>query len=375
MTETTRNMWVGFFVIFGLIALGVLMVWFGETPSWLGGNEWTLHITDVPSLRGVREGSPVYLNGVEIGRVFALEFENPGRPDEGVIIVTRISDKYFVPRNAFARVYGATLGLGTGQIEIIVIPSRDNEPLPRDPNNIPKIRGEMRSMIGEILSKDFMASLEESINNISKLTAAWTPVGTSVNNLIEPRSVVESGQPGGPPPNLSTAIERIDILVANLNNVLGDAALQDDVRAAVRELRGGAEEFQQAMFVWRTESHKISDNINAGVNRTEENLDNAFARLNGALEKIDDGARSMARVMNDVENGRGTAGKLVRDDRLYEAAVLMFRRISESAATLGRVLGKIEEDGYVTVGQAPSGLLHKKIPIPAADDRRSEPRP
>ena len=77
MNETSRNFWVGLFVVLSLGALGVLMVWFGEAPSWLGSGEWTLRIEGVKELRGIGDGSPVTLNGVEIGRVNRLEFEDP----------------------------------------------------------------------------------------------------------------------------------------------------------------------------------------------------------------------------------------------------------------------------------------------------------
>ena len=111
MTESTRNLAVGFFVVMSLVVLATLMAWFGETPDWLGGNEWTLEVVGTRELRGINPGSPVQLNGVEVGRVKDLRFNNTARPDRGVIVVTRIKDKYQIPQGATARLYGATLGL------------------------------------------------------------------------------------------------------------------------------------------------------------------------------------------------------------------------------------------------------------------------
>ncbi|MCH8966093.1 MAG: hypothetical protein IID43_00300, partial [Planctomycetes bacterium] len=56
MKEGTRNLLVGVFVIAAIGALGILMVWFGETPSWLRRSDWTLKIAGVRDLRGVGEG-------------------------------------------------------------------------------------------------------------------------------------------------------------------------------------------------------------------------------------------------------------------------------------------------------------------------------
>ena len=104
--------------------------------------------------------------------------------------------------------------------------------------------------------------------------------------------------------------------------------------------------------------------MNTGIDNTEANLDRSFVKLNQVLDNLDDGAKSLAQTMQDVAEGKGTAGLLVRDDRLYEAAVLSLQRFSEAMVSLNVILGKIERDGYITVGQAPSGLLKKNFPVP-----------
>lgn len=367
MTEAIRNVWVGLFVVTGLGALGLLMVWFGETPTWLGGNEWTLRITDVRELRGVGDGSPVYLNGVEIGRVKTLEFENPERPDHGVVVVALINNRYSVPRGAFAKIYGAMLGFGAGRIEILVEPGRGLELLPRDGA---QIQGEMRSFIGEVVSKEFLDALERAVIHIGELTEKWTPVGENLALLLEQRSVEAVSAPGaqerGLTPNLATAIERIDTMVTNLNAVLGDAAVQDDVKSAVRDLKGAALQLRGTVEVWNEESRKLAENLNTGVDRTEEILDRSFAHLTRVLEHVDDAATSLAIVLQATREGKGTAGMFVHDPRLYESAVLSFDRLAEALGTLQRILGKIERDGYITVGQAPSGMLRKDFAVPGA---------
>lgn len=364
MTEAGRNMWVGLFVVGGLASLALLMVWFGEAPSWLGGNEWTLHITDVRELRGVSEGSPVNMNGVGIGRVSELLFENADRPDQGVVIETKIKKDYVVCAGSFAKVYGATLGIGTGKIEIVVEPGRRCDPLPQSPEDgLAQIPGEMRSMVGEIISRDMLDSFRRTVDHIGDLTAQWAPVGTNLARILEQRSVEEVSVPGGPPANLYTVVERLDELVANVNDVLGDENVQGDVRDVVNDLKGASTQLRETIAIWQRESQKVADNVNTGVDRTLENLERSFANLNVALERIDDSARSMAVTMNRIEQGQGTAGLFANDPRLYEAGVLMLTRIADAAGTLGRVLNKIEEDGYVTVGQAPSGVLRRNFPI------------
>ena len=367
MKESTRNLLVGLFVIVSLVVLGLLMTWFGEAPSWLGGSEWTLRISGVKQLRGVGDGSPVNLNGVDIGRVKSLEFEDPQRPGRGVVIVAGIKNMYSIPSNAWAKVYGATLGFGTGHIVIMVPDDGRVEPLNKKQATI---RGEMHSLIGEIISKEMVDSVETTIKHIGDLAAAAEPVAANLAVLLERRTVADVAVPGalesGATPNLATVVERLDRLVENINLVLGDANVQGDVKSAVRDLREATLGLKETMAVWQTESQRISENLNAGIDRTEANLDKSFAKLNAVIEKLDDVSGSLSRIALAVDRGEGTAGLLVRDPRLYEAAVLTFDRLTELVGTIQRVAGKIEEDGYITIGQTTAvGTFTKEFPVGA----------
>jgi phospholipid/cholesterol/gamma-HCH transport system substrate-binding protein len=346
-------MLVGGFVLLSLTVLATLAVWFGETPSWLGGNEWTLRVTNVPDLTGIGPGSPVTLGGVEIGRVKNLEFRDPKRPTAGVNIVCGINNLYSVPVGAFARVYGATFGLGAGRVDIVLERATPGVLLDHTHASIP---GEMRSIVGEIISKDLIASVEKMITNIADLAEKTTPFAENLGRLTEPRPVTDVDQPDaaerGVTANLATAVERFDRLVANVNTILGDQDVQSEVKTAIADLTTASRELRDTVDLWQRESQRISDNLNAGVDRTEENLDVSFAKLNRGLDSLDAAAGGLARILHQVEDGRGTAGRLVRDERLYEAGVITLQRLSELIATLQRIVGKAEQDGYIKVGQA-----------------------
>jgi len=372
MTDTARNFWVGSFVVVSGIVLATLMAWFGETPEWLGGNEWTLKIAGVRELRGIQSGSPVGLNGVEIGRVKALEFIDPKRPDRGATIVTRINDKYSIPQGAVAKVYGATLGIGTGHIDILVEPGTGEYQLL--PTKGAEIKGEMRSIIGELITKDLVDSVQRTIDNIGSFAASATPVADNLADLLARRPVSEVTAPGSElKANLATVVERIDQLVANLNVVLGDVNVQGDVKAVVHDLKTATTELRETMELWRTSSQKIADNLTTGIDKTEANLERSFVKLNELLDNLDAGAKSLATSLQVVAEGRGTAGLLVRDERLYEAALLSIQRFGEALATAQRILSKFESDGYITLATPSSLPFTKKIPIPAGalDDEGS----
>lgn len=368
MSDASRNFWVGVFVVTSLVMLAILMAWFGETPDWLGGNEWTLEITDVPELRGIDPGSTVHLNGVEIGRVRAVDFLDKMHPEGGTKIVARIREDYIIPRGSKALVYGATLGFGTGHIDIIVRP--DRPPIPIEKKHA-QIRGEMRSVISEIIDKD---AVEGMISDFGDMAQAATPVFKNLSKLLEPRSVADVSAPDaaakGLTPNFATVVERLDQLVFNLNTVLGDPNIRDDLKTAVAQFRSAAENARETAQTWRDGSKEIADNLNGGIGRLNENFDRSFVKLNSVLDDLDSGAKQLTSVLEQTAKGRGTVGLLMNDARLYEAALLSLERLGDAVGRLQAILAKIEAEGKINVGIGSSGILKTSIPIPQNETPR-----
>jgi hypothetical protein len=250
-------------------------------------------------------------------------------------------------------------------VDILVEEGADAALLPKKGAVLP---GKMASMIGEVITKDMVNSVERTITNFGNLADAATPVAENLAEILEQRSIAAVSEPGaeaaGRIANLTTVLERIDNLIANVNTVLGDENLKEDVKGAVRDLKDTSEELKATITLWKTESQKVADNLNTGIDQAEEKLDLTFKKLIETLEDLDRGAKSLANVLHDVAEGRGTAGLLVRDERLYEAAVLSMERLSEVMQNLLVITGKIKEDGYITVGKAPSGVFRKQFPVP-----------
>ncbi|MEK6677025.1 MAG: MlaD family protein [Planctomycetota bacterium] len=373
MKETTRNMMVGIFVLSSLTILGILMIWFGETPRWIQRGEWPLKIIGINEIRGIEEGSPVSMSGVEIGRVSSLTFEKSTHPGRGVIINTRIRTRYSVPQGSVARIYGAMLGLGTGEINIIV-PAVETPPF--DKSGTALITGQMASVVREVLSEDFFASFIRTIDHFGNFAQAAKPAAENLSKLLEQRTVTSVDEPGaadrGMTPNLSTAVERLDRLVAHANEVLGDPQVKDNLKSVAGDLRQASGDLRKTVELWQTETRKLSDNLNSGIIRTDDGIQNVLGKLVSVADRLDGTAKNLHEASNQVADGSGTIGRLVKDPRLYEAAVLTFERLSEFVSTINRIAGKIEEDGYITLGQKTIvGTPTKNFPV---GDRTTAPK-
>ncbi len=365
MKDGAHHFLVGVFVLVGLTTLGVLMVWFGETPSWLQRSEWTLRISGVDEVRGIGDGSPVFLSGVEIGRVRRLEFENLERPDRGVLIITSIRNKYLVPSSSFAKIYGATLGIGRGQINIIA-PREPTAPLPTQDQ--PMIFGEMANTFGELIPEGMISSFRETVEHIGDFAAASKPVADNLARLLEQRSASVVDRPGAAEEGLhatvATAIERIDRFFAHLNTVAGDEATQKNLKDVVSDLKSASGELAETAHLWKTESQRLSDNLNGGIDRTEQNLETLAVKLTSVAERLDKTADNLNVATAKVAEGRGTIGLLVNDPRLYESAVLSIERLGEFMATLNRIAGNAEREGYIPLEvKTAVGGVKTKLPL------------
>ena len=361
MKEYTRNVLIGIFVLAALACLGLMLVWFGESPAWLSSNEWQLKIGPVHGLRGISQGTTVQLNGVEIGRVATVDLRNPERPERGVTVTSLIKRQYTIPQGSYAKLYGAAFGFGAGRVDIIVQPDTHMPPEPTD--GTAEIMGEASNVLSEIVTEELRDSINRMIDNIGNLAHDATPVAQDLHNMLQERSV-EQVDAEGMVANLATAVQRFDHLLGNLNTVLGDTEVQGDVRQVAADLAEASAEIKDLVGLWKQETERTSDNVNDGIDRLEGRVDLALNKLITVIDNLDESTRQLNNIMGAVTSESGTVGRLVHDPRLYEAGVVSLERLSELIGTLQRVFGKIEQDGYIRVGQAtPVGTFTKKIPV------------
>jgi ABC-type transporter Mla subunit MlaD len=353
VTEYGRNVMVGSFMLAGLAALGILLVLFGETPAWLGGAEYELTI-NFSEVEGVSQGMPVFLNGVQVGRVGRLEFDDPQRPALGVRVVALIKDLYFIPRGAKGRVYANVFGLGRGHIEIVVPPT-ETEPLDR---TLAVIVGEMGNPFEGLIPEDLMFSLDKSVRQIGTLFQAATPVADDLHELFQIRPITEVDDPLAEArkitANLSTVVQRFDTTLKHFNEVLGKPEVRSAIVQAIENLESmtadGRETFvllretavqvQQDLDAIANELHTLVGDANSGINEIRTHLVPALE----ATSKLADNLNLAAR---DLAEGKGTAGLLLRDARLYEAMLLSMERITDAVDKLRWLFDKFEKQGYI----------------------------
>lgn len=353
MSETRRNMLIGLFMVGGLGALGFLMVIFGEAPSWLGGAEWELMI-NVKEIAGVDEGTPIYLNGIKIGRVTKLDFVNPSEPEKGVEIVGKIKNRFSVPRGARAVCMGPAMGLGRGSVEIFA-EGAGMEPL--KPGG--RISGVSKNPLEDIIPESLVSSFEGTVIRIGNFAETLTPVANDLHEILRIRTVADVDNPQNAnqfTANLYTAIERLDSALKNVNLIVGDAELREGLLQTVKDLRAMTDDGKTAFADLRDTTANLKIDASRVADRMEEAVTNLDQRVTSIADATMPILNHAARTTSNIEvistrlvDGRGTLGKLLTDERLHEALLLTIERFRDFIDSMRRLTDRFEQKGRISL--------------------------
>ena len=287
-TQKRRNMIVGIFVVAGIGALVWLIFKFGDLPSVVTKMGSFEVFVQFPTAPGVQTDTPVRFCGYQIGRVtkvMAPEIRKDmvsGLEYYQTVVVLSIDKRYVnIPSNIEVKLM--TRGLGSSYIELKQYPDKPEVPL--DPN-----RPETIFLVDKIwlqgstgMTSEFFP--EESQKKLEELTEGFKTLINNANDII------------GNPNNK----ENLQEMLANL----ADASQQ--ATETMQEAKQTIEEFRKfaaaGTSTLKNADAKAEELIVAMVDTSEE-ISKAAIRLRQILETIND--------------GQGSAAKLINDGRFYE---------------------------------------------------------
>ncbi len=262
----------------GILALGAILLFiFGY--SYLKGTNLlektrTFYVK-YDNVEGLAKSAAVTINGLTVGKVQDIEFENN---KGGLVVKFSLEDDFEFSKNSTVRIYSSGL-IGGKSLGIFPEYDRTNQAKSGD-----TLQGDIEDSMLAAVSKA-LGPLEKKVNNT---LATVDTLLLSVTDIVDE----ETRQ------NLKDAI-------LNLNKTLNSFA-------GVSEKLNG-----------------ILANNNQKLDRTFTNLDvmaDNFAKLSDSLAQLQTGKlvtdmqdviAKFDKVANGLENGKGSAGKLLKDDALY----------------------------------------------------------
>jgi len=329
---------VGVVILVALVLLvtGILLI--GEQNQLFARkNDYFIQFADVG---GLNTGSPVQLNGVDVGSVMSVKL--PEDPEAADIRVEISIDRRYAARvRADSQAAIKTLGLLGDKYVEISSGSPEEEPIP-DGGQIPtaattsidELLAGGENMMDNVIAISFslrniLARMEAGEGILGRLTTdnqESTDFLTSIQQILDSVETIadqiENGD--GPLPRLlndeqlgnrmASSIERLDRVMENVEEgdgalpaLLNDAETADQVREAIANLNQASKDLSR--FISEVES---SDGLLQRMLTDEEYGEEVSGQVRDLVERID-------KVTRQVTEGDGTVAQLLEDPEVYQA--------------------------------------------------------
>jgi phospholipid/cholesterol/gamma-HCH transport system substrate-binding protein len=227
------------------------------------------------SVEGLSSSAPVTLNGLAIGRITAITIN----PKTGKLLVEmQIKSDFPISQSSTATIYEPGL---IGGKQISINPNLADNTLAADGSYLSgTIKQGLTDAVGEKLVP-IQAKLDKLLGNADELISGFNKVLDEKAQDDLRKSLAE----------LSLTMQQFHKASISMNNVLDDNKAQ--VKGVVTNFNKISKDFAS-----------ISDSLNkADMGKTVRNLNATLAKVNGLVQNL--------------EAGNGTMGKLLKDDALY----------------------------------------------------------
>jgi phospholipid/cholesterol/gamma-HCH transport system substrate-binding protein len=332
MSERQLQFRVGLFVSLALASIVALIFQFGEIQSYLRP-KYTVLIR-FRSATGIAVSTPVRRNGVLIGSVSAVQFDDK---NGGLIVRAAIKDGVRLWPDGRVRLVSSLLG----DSAIEFLPGKSSESL-KDGDTV-----EAEPSVDPL---NVVARMEQNVSTLidsfQQTSHEWQSVGHNLN------SVLETNQG-----NLHTVVARaaealtevahtmkvVDQTLQDTSRLIADPQTQENLRRTLNALPTLALETQKTVSAVRMAVQKMDENLSnlnavtAPLAKNGVTLANRIENTLSNVELLTDQLSQFAKMVNSQE---GTIHKLASDPQLY----VNLNRSAESAAILLRSLEPVVHD-------------------------------
>lgn len=226
------------------------------------------------NVEGLSGSAPVTLNGLPVGKVSAINIAPTGK----VVVEVQVKTDFPISKSTKLQVYEPGF---IGGKQIAIIPNLQDKNLAVSGDTLKdNIRLSMLSSVGEQLAP-LQSTVTSTIVNADSLL-------TNFNRVLDAKNRE----------NLSIAIAELSLTLKSLNKA--SASLNHLIDANQKSLNG-----------IMTNLDKTTDNfVKLSDSLVKADLAQAVKNMESTLASLD-------KVMADINSGKGTMGKLMKDEKLY----------------------------------------------------------
>jgi phospholipid/cholesterol/gamma-HCH transport system substrate-binding protein len=241
----------------------------------------TLYIA-FTKVNGLNMADVIKINGLKVGGVEDMQETDVNL--SGIVVAFHLTRIINIPEDSYAQV--VTNPLGSSHIELIMGKSK----------NYVKDGDTLRSKETKGIIEDLQAQLAPTIDNLNKTLAALEETVKRVGNITDE----EAKQ------NIGKTLKELAIATDQINKMLtpGKGSIAKSVEN-VSDISGNIK--------------KNNDSITMIIgNLTKISRDLSGAEIGATVQSLETAATQLNKILNGINEGKGSLGKLTKDEALYK---------------------------------------------------------
>lgn len=260
-----------------------------------------------PTVDGLRVGTSVRINGVSVGSVGSIEIM-PEDLDKKVLVLLDLDRNIQIPKDTRA-VIMSTSFMGDKAIDLLYDrPCKGKDCAPSGAY----LKGENRGLLGSMLGKEdasaYMDILKTGIQSIIDSLNAKLLSDSSNSPIAESLRDLQ-----GTMANLNSATSRVDGLLAKSSSKISGTL--NDFNQLSSTLAGKKDQIGSTIDDAASTMKQLSE---ADIKKTIGELNSAITNLKTTIASADKALGGVSGLVDDINTGQGSLGKLLKDEELYD---------------------------------------------------------
>jgi phospholipid/cholesterol/gamma-HCH transport system substrate-binding protein len=148
--------------------------------------------------------------------------------------------------------------------------------------------------------------------------------------------------------HMDEQVQHLGKVIDSVQTFIDDPKVRKDLQDSIANLRGASEKANQIgenISQLTTHLDQLSTETRASVEKTQGHIDDLSKSIGDRMVQIAGLLQQFQDVAQKVNQGKGTAGQLVNDPKLYESLVDTTQQLNETIKDLKRLIQQWEQEG------------------------------
>lgn len=320
MTERQMQFRVGLLVLVAGIVTAVLIFQFGEMRwLWQQHYELGIHFDKAP---GVERGTPVRKNGILIGSVREISFDEARG---GINVLVEIRERHTLRKDSQPMLTRSLLGDATIEFS----PGTGREVF----RSGEKIDGSSAEDPLELVSR-IESKMNETLDSFAATSDEWRTVGHNMNTLM----ATHHGQLDDVIEQAAESLHQFTLAMKSANETLADPQNQENLRSTLAAMPQMMEDTRRTIAAIRSAVIKADASLTNLAEVTEP-----LAQKSGSIiTKLDNSVGNLELLLAELNQFTGAMNREQGSLKLLVSDPQLYRNLNESAAVLQTLLKNLD---------------------------------